>query len=229
MGAAAHLGIDLREYDARIRTFIPYYEEMLDTAADALAALGRPARVIDLGVGTGALSARILRRAPRAQIVGLDSDDKILAVARRRLGGRLAAVHGDFERVLDSGDASSAPLAKADAIAASFALHHVPTTLRKQRLYARLFAVLRRGGVFVTADCFPAADARLERAGRLVWRAHLERSYGRRGAVGYLRAWAGEDVYMPLAEELAMLDREGFSTDVIWRKNPFAVIAAVKP
>jgi hypothetical protein len=41
MGVAAHLGIRLREYDARIRTFIPHYEEMLDAAA-AVAATGAP-------------------------------------------------------------------------------------------------------------------------------------------------------------------------------------------
>ena len=33
MGAASHLGIDLREYDSRIRTFIPGYDELLDAAA----------------------------------------------------------------------------------------------------------------------------------------------------------------------------------------------------
>ena len=37
MSVATHLGIDLGEYDARIRTFIPHYEEMLDVAAGSLA------------------------------------------------------------------------------------------------------------------------------------------------------------------------------------------------
>ena len=39
MGVASHLGIQLDEYDARIRTFIPRYERMLDVAADAVAGL----------------------------------------------------------------------------------------------------------------------------------------------------------------------------------------------
>ena len=30
---ASHLGIPLPEYDARIRTFVPFYDEMLDGAA----------------------------------------------------------------------------------------------------------------------------------------------------------------------------------------------------
>ena len=36
MSAAAHLGIDLAEYDARIRTFVPRYDTMLATAAASM-------------------------------------------------------------------------------------------------------------------------------------------------------------------------------------------------
>ena len=36
MGVASHLGIKLTEYDSRIRTFIPHYEEMLGVAAAAI-------------------------------------------------------------------------------------------------------------------------------------------------------------------------------------------------
>ena len=83
MGVAAHLGIRLADYDARIRTFIPDYEEMLDVAAAAIPARART--LVDLGIGTGALSARCLRTAPRARVVGIDVDPEILTLAARRL------------------------------------------------------------------------------------------------------------------------------------------------
>ena len=56
MGVATHLGIKLADYDSRIRTFIPHYEEMLDVAAAAIQPRART--IVDLGIGTGALSAR---------------------------------------------------------------------------------------------------------------------------------------------------------------------------
>ena len=65
MSVASHLGIAVREYDRRIRTFIPNYAEMLDEAANALDASART--IVDLGVGTGALAARCLRHAPAAR------------------------------------------------------------------------------------------------------------------------------------------------------------------
>ena len=46
MGVASHLGIRIDEYDARIRTFIPRYETMLDEAADTLRGLRTRAPVI---------------------------------------------------------------------------------------------------------------------------------------------------------------------------------------
>ncbi|HEY5161617.1 MAG TPA: hypothetical protein VII81_01280, partial [Terriglobales bacterium] len=64
MDVAAHLGIDIVEYDERIRTFIPDYEEMLDVAAEAIPASART--IVDLGTGTGALAARCVERASRA-------------------------------------------------------------------------------------------------------------------------------------------------------------------
>src|SRR5262245_33906037 len=111
MGVATHLGIKLDDYDASIRTFIPHYEEMLDAAATAVATLARRApRVIDLGVGSGALASRVLRASTGARVTGIDSDEGMLDMARRRLKGRLTAVSGDFTCV---------PLPRCDAITAS--------------------------------------------------------------------------------------------------------------
>src|SRR6266540_400547 len=110
MGVAAHLGIDLADYDARIRTFIPDYDTMLDVGARILPR--RTRRIIDLGTGTGALAARCLARAPRARVVGIDSDTAILKMAERRLHRRASFIHGSFLRI-----ALPSP---ADAVVASF-------------------------------------------------------------------------------------------------------------
>src|SRR5471030_3235528 len=116
MGVATHLGIKLTEYDSRIRTFIPHYEEMLDVAAAAISPRARA--IVDLGIGTGALSARCLQTAPRARTTGIDVDPDILALAARRLGSRATLVTGSFLR---------APLPPCNALVASYALHHVRT------------------------------------------------------------------------------------------------------
>src|SRR5687768_9280173 len=216
MSVASHLGISVREYDRRIRTFIPNYAEMLEEAASVL----DPAveTIVDLGVGTGGLSARCLRRAPAARVIGIDADADMLPLAQRRLGRRATLTVGNFLRT---------ELPRADAVVATLALHHVRTRAAKATLYGRIRAALRRGGALITGDCHPSENGARWRAQRELWLRHLEETYTRPEAEKFLRDWSHEDTYMPLRTELALLEEAGFrAVDVVWRRDAFAVIAS---
>lgn len=222
IGAAAHLGIDLREYDARIRTFIPDYDTMLRIAAFSvqLTVRKRTPLVVDLGIGTGALSAAVLERIPGARIVGVDEDEAMLAAAGSRLGSKLVrSLPGSFERIA---------IPRCDAVIASLSLHHIPTRARRLRLFRRIHRVLRPGGVLIVADCYPESSVRLAAFDRLAWLAHLEESYPPQMSRNFLRAWAREDHYAVLTDEIATLQRAGFTVDIPGRKQAFAVVVATK-
>jgi SAM-dependent methyltransferase len=220
MGVASHLGIRLADYDRQITRFIPWYAEMLDVAAEAASLSLRragPTRLLDLGIGSGALAGRCLRLNPRTRAVGIDMDEGILALAARRLGGRLLAVVGSF---------STARYPRCDAVTASFALHHLRTRRAKARVYARCRGALRAGGRLVTVDRYLSSDREIDAADRAAWRAHLRQTYTARRADGFLRAWAKDDIHLPLDAELVLMRTAGLRPDVIWRRDGFAVIAA---
>jgi ubiquinone/menaquinone biosynthesis C-methylase UbiE len=223
VGVASHLHIRLDEYDARIRTFIPGYEQMLDAGAQALRALATPAPVIvDLGTGTGAFASRCISVRSDAKVIAVDEDSAILDIARARLardGAVASFVQSSFLDVT---------LPRCDAIVASLAFHHVRTLEHKRQLYGDCHKSLTSGGLLVSVDCFVSADARLAELEREAWRVHLRRSYSEAEADGYFAAWAMEDVYFPLMQELELLRDAGFAADVVWRVAPFAVIAARK-
>ena len=225
MSVAGHLRITPRQYDAKIRTLIPYYDELVAQAAEALRFSLRPlAKIIDLGVGTGALTKACLAVRPGARVWGIDADPAMTAIVPVRLGraaSRVQIVHGSF---LDT------PLPRADAIVATYALHHIKQRAAKQAFYRRCFTAVRAGGVLVSGDCFPASTPSGFARDLDVWFDHLGRTFGSRvrGRQAY-ESWADEDVYVPLAEEIRMLTRAGFDVDVPWRRSPFAVIAGVKP
>lgn len=219
MSVSSHLAINLDEYDERIRTFIPFYEEMLTVAAETLA-LRAPRTVVDLGTGTGALAERIARAIPRVSIVGIDEDPGMLDTAARRMRRRrLRLVHDTF---LD------APFPRTDAFSASFALHHVAKPQAKRALFTRAHAALKRGGILVSADCHPPDAEWLARQGMKTWLAHLAKSYGRKEGERYLRTWAKEDFYTTLEAEQRLLQSAGFTPTVVWRRDSFAVIAATR-
>jgi SAM-dependent methyltransferase len=76
-------------YDDRIKKIIPRYDEMLD----ALVSCVRPPRdrrlrIIDIGCGTGAVSARLLHSHPDIELTCLDMTAEMLDIAKERLKGR---------------------------------------------------------------------------------------------------------------------------------------------
>jgi SAM-dependent methyltransferase len=222
MSVGSHLQIRLDEYDSRIRTFIPAYEQMLAAAVRALCALDtRTPHTVDLGTGTGALSSACLEVFPGARITGIDADPEILEMARQRLAARGALASFVQSSFLDIA------LPECDAIVASLALHHVRTADRKRQLYRDCRAALRAGGLLVSADCHPPADVSLAAIGHAEWRDHLRVTYSEQEADTYFAAWTEEDVYVPLPQELELLRDAGFVPEVIWRQGVFAVIAAI--
>ncbi len=217
MGVAEHLGIDLAEYDQRIRTFIPDYEEMLDVAAEAVPPAART--IVDFGTGTGALASRCIEQAPRAHVIGIDSDAGILAAAHGRLQERGCFLCANFV---------TAPIPECDLVVASFALHHVKTRRAKAALYQRIRAALTRGGSVITVDCHPATHPDLAREQHLAWRTHLQNFYSRPRAISLLKAWSREDFYVPLEAETELMRQARLRPEILWRKGAFAVIVGKK-
>jgi tRNA (cmo5U34)-methyltransferase len=216
MGVAAHLGINLAEYDARIRTFIPHYEEMLDVAASALD--DETGTIVDLGIGTGALSARCREQVPNARFIGIDSDPEMLKAAAQRVpGARL---------ICDSFERSEIPTC--NGVVASFALHHVRTEKAKAALYERLADALPSRGQLINVDCQPAREENLAQRQFAAWQQHLRLSYDEHQAKEFLSAWSKEDVYVPLDVELGLMSEAGFGVELLWRKDAFCVLLGVR-
>lgn len=220
MSVRSHLAVSPAAYDRRIRGLIPLYHELVTEAAGSLAYATRPIhQIVDLGIGTGALARACFAEVPRVRVWGIDADAAMAAVARVRLrpfASRLTIASGSF---------TETALPRADAIVASYALHHIRSRAKKQQFYRRCHRALRAGGVLITGDCFPASTKRGQALDLEVWMRHLTRTFGTRTrAKQVYESWAEEDVYVPLAAEIQMLERAGFEVDVPWRRSPFAVI-----
>lgn len=137
------------DFDTNIRQLIPYYDEMLDAVARCLPVHCR--RVLDLGCGTGELSAKILERHADVSVVAIDYSPRMIEYAGQKLGktGRFSAVEMDF------GDWAIAGNDKVgedfDAVVSSLAIHHLSNEM-KQKLFVMAGRVLNPGGFFWNAD-----------------------------------------------------------------------------
>src|SRR5881394_483892 len=68
------------EYLERIRSRIPRYDELQDQAVAAIPFA--PERVLELGMGTGETTRRLLEAYPDAWVIGLDSSPDMVFRAR---------------------------------------------------------------------------------------------------------------------------------------------------
>ena len=217
-----HLRVAIDEYDTSIRRFIPGYDEMILEAATAVSG-AFPKVVLDLGAGTGSLSAALLARSEVGLVELVDVDPEMLAQARMRLepfGDRAQFAVRSFHD----------PLPPNDAVAASLALHHVSVLEEKRVLYQRIFQSLSAGGVLVNADVtMPSHDPARSETYR-AWADHMVASGIQEArAWQHFAEWADEDTYFPLEVELAALERAGFHARCVWRHAVSTVVVAEKP
>jgi tRNA (cmo5U34)-methyltransferase len=222
-----HLGLRVEDYDREIRRLVPHYDELVAEGTTLLARLVAPdARVLDLGCGTGRMTAAILGALPRASVTLLDIDPKILDQARERFAGRLEA-EGRLTFALGS---FLDPVPASDAIVASLSLHHIADLAEKTRVYRSMFEALSSGAPFLVLDATVSDDPRLAAATFDRWAAWMvERGVSESLARQHFADWAREERYMTLTDELNALQRAGFARpEVFWRKGPVAIYGALR-
>jgi len=133
-------------YDRTALASMPGYSELHRTLVRGIPFVAtRAFRVLELGVGTGALSALLLSEFPHARLTGFDLSPRMIAQARRRLRqyGRRAELH--------SGRLEDAWEGEFDVVVSALAIHHL-TDPQKWKLFRRVHRSLSPGGYFGDGD-----------------------------------------------------------------------------
>ncbi|MEM8864277.1 MAG: class I SAM-dependent methyltransferase [Planctomycetota bacterium] len=239
------------DYDAATPAIHPHYTRVQDEVLAVLASPGAlPARrIVDLGGGSGRLAERLLEALPGCCVTVVDQSAAFLALATRRLSQFVVAGRATtVECPVQSSDWSDTALANGpvDAIVSTSALHHLDPS-EKQAVFAKCFAVLRPGGVFINGDEYrPQADADY-RAMLQAWGEHMDAALadGRIPASfdAMLAKWrsrnldrfggprqSGDDCHETIATQTAYLQDAGFKpVRTTWRRDLWAVLVAEKP
>lgn len=208
-------------YDDARRRLVPCFDRFYGTAVALLALAGDVEDVLDLGAGTGLLSALVADSHPGVRLTLIDGAPTMLAQARARLDTDVVVRVQDFAEPLPAG-----PF---DAVVSALAIHHLDDG-GKRALYAATLSVLRPGGVFVNAEQVLGATPRLTAA----YVADHER---RSRALGSTDAeWDASlvrqrhDRCATVGAQLKMLADVGFvDVDCPMRDGRFAVLLGVRP
>lgn len=136
--------------------FTPFYDvfsmvlgfgEELDRKVLKLANIKKNERILDVGMGTGTLIVKALKKNPGLDITGLDPDAKALGIAKNKLkkAGKKAKIVKAYAQEMPFSNNHF------DAVLSTLVFHHLTTEIKQQAI-KEIYRVLKSGGRFLLAD-----------------------------------------------------------------------------
>jgi trans-aconitate 2-methyltransferase len=177
-------------------------------------------RILDIGCGTGRLSAELLERMGRGHVVGLDRSASMLAEAKARCASRPpftplhdASTHPSLLTFVRA-DGAALPFTDAfDAVFSTAAFHWIPDHVA---LFGGVYRALAPGGRFV-AQCGGGPNL-----ATLIARAHALMDSARYAA--YFDGWRDPWNFADIPTTVLRLEQAGFSAiDVFLEEAPTTI------
>lgn len=212
-----------KEYDTQREHIIPEMRLLYRAAIWAAEIQGTNLAILDIGAGTGLLSALMLEKFPEAEITLLDISEQMLGVARQRFSGK-----GNI--LYRTGDYSITELGGPyDVVCSALSIHHL-ASLDKRRLFARIFSALRGGGLFINADQADGETPYFRQKYLDYWDDFIKKGPLTRGEYSeILRRRDTLDRNDKLSDQLRWLCECGFNdVDVVFKNRTFIVTVAKK-
>ena len=193
-------------------------------------------RILDLGCGSGDVTAEVLKLRPNATVYAVDSSDEMIRRTRERFrdNHNVEIVRHD----LNKGVPSTLMPRKFGAVVSCFAIHHIEFNNR-MGLYTGIKEVLCDEGLFVNGDRFQEESPAVSRwvfDGWIEWMVgQIRERMGKDRAFDEVRRTQVEsDVRLgdkpgTLWEMREELRRAGFQhVDCLWKQYNLAVVVATK-
>jgi tRNA (cmo5U34)-methyltransferase len=211
-----------QRYDSVRRKLIPCYDDFYASAVAAAVTDNSAPNVLDIGAGTGILSARIRDRYPLCKLVLADIAEKMLEVAKERFNSveGVAYITGDYSK-LDLGS-------DYDLVVSALSIHHLED-VNKKKIFHRIYKVLAPDGAFVNADQCLGATPELEQLNRCVWMDNIDKSGLSAEEIKAAQERLKLDKMAKLEDQMNWLRNVGFvDVGVVYKWFPFTVFTARK-
>ena len=216
------------QYDGQRRALIPCFDLFYQTAAELAAAVPNVRRVLDLGAGTGLMSAFVRPSCPQAEFILADLSVQMLAKARERFRG-LPNVHFIEQDLTRLAPDDRLPENGFDLIVSALAIHHLDNP-QKQTLFRQIARLLAPNGRFINADQVLGETATAETAYTEHWRRHVTvhpdlSAEAKAAAFERIKL----DRMATLSDQLQWLAAAGLPPTLYFQHYNFVVFAADKP
>jgi tRNA (cmo5U34)-methyltransferase len=212
-----------QDYDSQREYVIPDLRQYYGAAVWAMEADTPEPAVLDVGAGTGLMSAFLLEKFPGARLTLMDISENMLAMARQRFASRPET------RYMTCDYSCSELGGPYDIICSALSIHHLEYE-DKRRLFSRIYTALKPGGVFVNADQADGETQYFRQQYLEYWNEFLKSGPMTEAQhAEILKRRDTLDKNEKLSTQLAWLCEAGFSdVDVVYRNRTFIVMVARK-
>ncbi len=190
--------------------------------------------ILDLGCGDGILTKRIRDRYPDNMFYLMDGSPDMMKKAKENLpGDNVIFSQQTFEDYIDSPIEEQ----KYDFVHSANAIHHLDLD-GKEKLYAKVYGEMLRGGLFINIDTVQPYSERSEKWQFRMWIDWVNETLFKSGfkddigkydhiPTGYKTA--GENTPSTLIDQLDLLTRIGFQdVDCFFKYGIFSVFGGIK-
>jgi tRNA (cmo5U34)-methyltransferase len=213
------------DYDASRRRLVPCFEALYGTALELIAEWGPPpqAAVLDLGAGTGLLAGLVRAAFPDTRLHLVDIAAAMLEQAKARFARQDGVT-------CETADYATADLGGPyDLVVSALSIHHLDDAA-KRRLFTRVLAALRPGGLFVNAEQVLAPSPALERRAHERWRRQASTLGAGEAELAAAEDRMRHDRCATLEDQLLWLREAGFAeVDCAFKAWRFAVYSGRRP
>lgn len=206
-----------QDYDEQRRKLIPCFDDFYRIPVSITETTNDSPKILDIGAGTGLLSAFMLARYPKAKLTLIDLSEKMLDVARARFKDQpnVSYVVADYTKH-EYED-------QFDLVISSLSIHHL-TDSEKKNLYAKIFTLLKHNGLFINADQVLGFTPTIEALYKEDWKKKIEASGLTKDELLAAYERTKLDKMSTLEDQLNWLKDAGFSdVDCIYKYFNFVV------
>lgn len=158
-----------KKYDEQRRKFIPCFDDFYGILVSVASVNTENPKILDIGAGTGLLSAFLMKRYPKASFTLIDISEKMLDIAKDRFRGNLNVefIVADYSKI--------SFIKKYDMVVSALSIHHLEDKEKKD-IYKKSYSLLKQNGIIINADQVYGETPFIENLNKRVWRYYIENS-----------------------------------------------------
>lgn len=182
--------------------------------------------ILDIGCGAGNYTMMMLQKISNLNCTLVDLSSRMLEKANERVSkstnGKVTVVHGDIRSV-------ELPSESFDIILAGAVLHHLRDDEDWEKVFTKLYHVLKPGGCFMISDLITQNVEVLNAYSRERFCKHLEEIGGTVYRDIHIQAVEREDTPRSIFYQLDLMKRVGFTqVDILHKNACFASFCGIK-